>query len=143
VSAATHQADAFDHRHIVLKAAGLGDVVPDTADMGIWLLKVVDAVGMRVLRGPYVVRCETPGNVGVTGTVIIETSHCSIHVWEEAEGGPFLQFDLYSCATFGSHQVVALVRDRFAPAAISWTLIDRNGPEAEVIEFGAWEAQAS
>lgn len=134
---------AFNHRHLVLKATGLRSPGGDPVDLGRWLESVVAAVRMKVLAGPFVVRCDTPGNEGATGAVVIETSHCSVHVWERRDAspdGPYLQFDLYSCAWFGSGEVLDLVLKAFRPAHVGWTVFDRNGAMAEMAEEGTWEA---
>lgn len=133
---------SFDHRHLVLNAHGLAWPVVSAAALSEWLLSVVAAVGMKVLDGPHAVRCDTPGNEGVTGTVVIETSHASIHIWESkdaAADGPFLRFDLYSCKTFGTGAVARLLIDAFGPAFMSWHVVDRNGRGLELIEEGSWE----
>lgn len=123
-----------DHRHLVLKATGLARPPRSPVEVHGWLERLVEAVGMKVLMGPYTTRCETPGNEGVTGAVVIETSHASIHVWDQV-AEPFLQLDLYSCTTFGSGTVTDLVRE-FGPERMTWMLIDRNGAEPEVLELG-------
>ena len=128
-----------DHRHLILKATGLRAPPRDPAAVEAWLLRLVRAVRMKVLLGPFAVRCDTPGNEGVTGAVVIETSHAAVHVWEGAD--PFLQLDLYSCAWFGSGEVTRLV-DEFAPEAVEWTVVDRNGPGAAVLEMGSIAGRA-
>lgn len=124
----------MDHRHILLRATGLGRPPASPEAVTAWLERLVAAVGMKVLMGPYATRCDTPGNEGCTGAVVIETSHATIHVWDRV-AEPFLQLDLYSCASFGSGDVVPLVRE-FAPAFVSWMVVDRNGATPEIAEFG-------
>src|SRR4051812_24604341 len=120
----THDAIDLDHRHIVLTARGLA-APPRTAEAVTgWLERLVSAVGMKVLMGPYATRCDTPGNEGCTGVVMIETSHASIHVWDRV-AEPFAKIDLYSCRAFGSGQVFRLIEE-FRPAAVEWLVLDRN-----------------
>jgi hypothetical protein len=58
----THDTLAHDHRHIVLTARGLA-APPRTAEAVIgWLGRLVSAVGMKVLMGPYATRGDTEGN---------------------------------------------------------------------------------
>lgn len=96
-----------------------------------WLAGLVASVGMKVLIPPNCVRCDTPGNEGVTGIVCLETSHASIHIWDIG----FLQADLYSCKSFG----VDAVLDRFnvfGPTLINFTLIDRNDKKTQTLMDG-------
>lgn len=115
----------LDHRHIIVSANGLANPPRSPELVSEWLSRVVEAVHMKKLMGPYTIRCETFGNVGVTGVVVIETSHVAIHVWED--GDPFLKMDLYSCAHFDVETVIDLVRE-FGPTTLDYMLIDRNGP---------------
>ena len=132
----THNTLAHDHRHIVLTARGLA-APPRTAEaVSAWLDRLVAAVGMKVLMGPYATRCETPGNEGCTGVVVIETSHASVHIWDRVPE-PFAKIDLYSCRTFGSDKVLRLVEE-FRPTAVEWLVLDRNA-DAELIEGGRLE----
>ena len=130
-------AEGLDHRHILLKARGLTNPLRDPADVETWLLRLVEAVGMKVFMGPYAKRCDTPGNEGTTGAVVIETSHASAHFWDRC-ADPHVQIDLFSCAPFTSRAVVELAKE-FGPAFMDWIVVDRNGP-AEVVEVGDWSA---
>lgn len=113
----------LDHKHLIITAAI--KTPPQTAEeIEKWLLKVVDAVDMKILMPPRAIRCDTLGNEGVTGLVCIETSHASIHVWSECEI-PFLKFDIYSCKRFDPEAVNACIAD-FEPYWYESTLIDRN-----------------
>ena len=58
-----------------------------------WLLELPDALGMRILAGPFVVRSDEPDNSDATGVAIISTSHISIHSFEESG---IAQLDIYS-----------------------------------------------
>ena len=121
----------FDHLHVIISATVRNP--PRTVEaMDTWLLDTVRAVDMKVLMGPFSTRCTTEGNVGVTGVVVIETSHLSCHSWEEADV-PFLNVDLYSCKTFDPDVVVELIRQHFNAITVTVMFIDRNNPEAKVI----------
>jgi S-adenosylmethionine/arginine decarboxylase-like enzyme len=113
----------LDHKHLIITAAVKRP--PETAEeVEKWLLKVVDAVDMKVLMPPRAIRCDTPGNEGVTGLVCIETSHASIHVWSECDV-PFLKFDIYSCKRFDPEMVNECISE-FEPYWYESSLIDRN-----------------
>jgi S-adenosylmethionine/arginine decarboxylase-like enzyme len=133
--------------HIVLKATGLRCWPGTEAGLCDWFDRLVEAVDMTVLMGPFAKYCSDPGNEGPTGMVGITTSHSSIHIWEgdslatDPAQGPRLEFDLFSCKPFGSGDVLALIQE-FAPAHINWTVFDRSSAtEAAVaVEFGTWDA---
>lgn len=97
-----------------------------------FLLNVVEAADMKVLVAPKAVRCDTPGNIGVTGTVVIETSHASIHVWEDASP-PYLQMDLYSCKDFNPQAIIDCLQD-FTPIEVKTLLVDRNNGDMKVVK---------
>lgn len=75
---------------------------------------LIKRVGMKIAhadtlpKNPMAYFCDTPGNMGVTGVGILETSHTAIHIWEE-EFPAKLEFDLYSCADFEVEHVVAMM----------------------------------
>lgn len=101
-------------------------ISPD--QLSTWLTDLVAAVGMNVLIPAQCVRCDTPGNEGVTGIICLETSHASIHIWDSG----FLQFDLYSCKAFDPEKVAELFAP-FRPVELAYQLIDRNETMARVI----------
>ena len=61
---------------------------------------------MKIIKGPYASYVTKEGNRGVTGVVMIETSHIAIHVWDEVKPS-LIQCDVYSCAEFSSNEVLA------------------------------------
>ena len=62
----THDTLAHDHHYIALTARGLA-TPPRTAEAAIgWLGRLVSAVGMKGLMGPYVTRGDTKGNTAAT-----------------------------------------------------------------------------
>lgn len=115
---------SLNHRHILLTARGLMAPPRTAEEATAWLEELVRKVHMKILLGPFATRCATPGNEGVTGVVVIETSHASIHVWDEAKV-PFLKMDLYSCADFSSQTIIDHLR-RFSPEVVDYMVIDRN-----------------
>lgn len=130
---------ALDHVHIVLRADNLARP-PRTAEaVEAWLNRLVRAVRMQVLAPARAVRCEEEGNQGVTGTVLLTTSHASLHCWDQVPE-PYLQLDVYSCRSFGSGEILRMVQD-FGPAHVSWTVLDRGGRVAEVLEIGEYGAR--
>lgn len=114
----------LNHKHIIVTASGLASPPRTPAQVERWLTDLVAKVDMKVLMGPYALRCETDGNEGVTGIVCIETSHASIHVWDTG-CIPFAKMDLYSCKDFDANVVVDHFAD-FGPTSIDVLVVDRN-----------------
>jgi S-adenosylmethionine decarboxylase len=81
-----------------------------------FLSKVVDVVGMRVLSGPHMSNVELDiakmgkepfeDEGGITGIVVLSTSHCAIHTWPLRET---FVMDIYSCREFQPEVVKPLL----------------------------------
>lgn len=93
------------------------DVISDT------LQYIVERINMNVLMGPFITYCDTVGNLGWTGVVVIETSHLSFHAWEETG---LIQADLYSCADFDPEIVAEILATLFNSYSAEIFTVDRN-----------------
>ena len=71
-----------------------------------WLRNLVKVIDMKIVKGPYASYVSKEGNRGITGVVMIETSHIAIHIWDE-ERPSLVQCDVYSCAEFSASDVLA------------------------------------
>ncbi|MDX2309515.1 MAG: S-adenosylmethionine decarboxylase [Hyphomicrobium sp.] len=81
----------------------------DRAYLVEWMATLIRDQGMKVLSGPHVAFVDTPGNRGLTGVAIIETSHVAIHIWDE--GNPALiQLDFYTCGTLDKDAILRAVK---------------------------------
>ena len=104
-----------------------------SADMCVkWLTKLVDIIDMQILIDPVARYCDTEGNEGVTGTVVIETSHASIHVWHKEEN-PYIRMDVYSCKDFNPSDVLKHLDDAMFIVESDHILIDRNNTKLSII----------
>jgi len=82
------------------------------------MLELVDELNMEVLVGPRFHRVEfQPENLetdadegGVTGMVVITTSHISIHTWPLRER---FSLDVYSCRKFDEYKTVSWLSEKF------------------------------
>ena len=111
------------HKHLIIRAEV---ATPPTSEKEIkkWLRKLVKKIDMNIIKGPYASYVTKEGNRGVTGVVMIETSHVAIHVWDEPSPA-LVQCDVYSCAEFSSNEVLA----EFIPmdvVKIDHLLLDRD-----------------
>ena len=92
-----------EHKHLIIRAEASN---PPTSPSWVhnWLNHLVETIGMKVCQGPITAFVDVPGNRGVTGVVIIETSHIAIHVWDESNPG-LIQMDVYTCGPFDPNTI--------------------------------------
>jgi len=93
------------HKHLIIRAEVNRPITNEKA-IKKWLRNVVNKIDMKIIKGPYASYVQKEGNRGLTGVVMIETSHISIHVWDE-DRPALVQCDVYSCAEFSSNEVLA------------------------------------
>ena len=107
-------------RHIKVLGVGSPDKLRSVAGVELFLTDLVEALGMRCL-GPshtYEVLEEIEklgvepfeDEGGVTGIVVLSTSHCAIHTWPLRS---FFVMDVYSCRDFDESIVREIVASRF------------------------------
>jgi S-adenosylmethionine/arginine decarboxylase-like enzyme len=118
------------HIHLLGKAY-INNPPRDEAIANEWLKSLVEKIDMKILMGPYSIHCNTLGNEGVTGAVVIETSHAAFHCWSEVDR-PFLKFDVYSCVDFDPEVVLHHLNEYFDVDSASYMMIDRN-PDVPVV----------
>ena len=114
-----------NHKHLVLNAT-VRKPITSESECKKWLEKLVEIIDMNILIPPVAKYCDTPGNEGVTGTVVIETSHSSIHIWHKEEV-PYVKMDVYSCKDFEVSKVIDYLRETMDAAIGGYMIIDRNG----------------
>jgi S-adenosylmethionine/arginine decarboxylase-like enzyme len=119
----------LDHKHLIINGFCKKPIV-DPRDAEVFLSDVVSAIGMKIKVGPFADYCLAEGNNGITGAVCIETSHCSIHVWDQVEK-PYFRMDIYSCAAFDPIKVLQMAKDKFDAHGIQYIVIGRNDVEGE------------
>ena len=86
------------HKHLIVRAEAIKPPMEEKF-LTQWLKDFIESINMKVLMGPYVKYHNVPGNRGITGAAIIETSHIVMHVWDEVNPA-LMQFDVYSCGEF-------------------------------------------
>ena len=110
------------HKHLIIRAEVNRPLVTEKS-VRKWLRNLVKKIDMNIIKGPYASYVSKEGNRGVTGVVMIETSHISIHIWDE-ENPALVQCDVYSCAEFSSNEVLAEFV-MMEPTKIEHMLLDR------------------
>jgi S-adenosylmethionine/arginine decarboxylase-like enzyme len=79
---------------------------------------------MKVMMGPIASYCHMTGNKGLTGVVVIETSHIALHTWDE-DNPAMLQLDVYSCSKVDLNVVWKAI-EVFEPTHIDYKFLDRK-----------------
>lgn len=103
--------------HLIIDSQVLGRggdyILDDNSRMEDFLNAVVVAMDMSILAGPDIYRghIDLPG---LTGSVIIETSHVNIHTFTRTGD---IRFDCYSCELFDADKIIQLF-NRYYPCEI-------------------------
>ena len=118
------------HKHLIIRAEAVSPPM-DTDFLTKWLEDFIKFINMKVLMGPYVVYHDLPGNRGITGAAIIETSHIVMHVWDEPSPA-LMQFDVYSCGEFDPEQICRLIQRDFEITKIDYKFLDRENDLTDV-----------
>lgn len=111
------------HKHLIVRAEVLNPI-NDAEICKAWLTELVSILNMKILMGPISEYCPKCGNEGVTGVVVIETSHIAIHIWDGCDPA-VLQLDVYTCGELDEelifkHLVV------MQPIKVEWKYLDRE-----------------
>ena len=71
------------------------------------LLEIPKLIGMKILSGPNLVRDYDTGHEGLTGFVIIDYSHISLHTFVDTQE---IFVDIFSCKPFNQKKVGAYLK---------------------------------
>ena len=97
------------HKHLIIRAE-VNRQITSEKEIKRWLRNVVKKIDMKIIKGPYASYVSKEGNRGITGVVMIETSHIAVHIWDETTPA-LVQCDVYSCAEFSSNEVLSEFMD--------------------------------
>lgn len=116
------------HLHLLINAEIYDPPGPnDCEKISAIMNGLVSHVRMKVMLDPVTAWCNDPGNEGITSSVILTTSHSTMHIWNLPSPGPSLmQFDLYSCAPFEVNEVFAYLSKHFQISTASYKFLDRD-----------------
>jgi len=112
------------HKHLIVRAEAVKPPM-DEAYLTEWLKDFIASINMKVLMGPYVIYHNIPGNRGITGAAIIETSHIVMHVWDECVPA-VMQFDVYSCGEFDPEVICKKITKDFDITKIEYKFLNRE-----------------
>ena len=111
------------HKHLLVRAEVL-DPPKDLKMMKKWTKNLIKDINMKILAGPYAKYCDVKGNRGLTCVTIIETSHITLHSWDE-KNPALVQLDVYSCKELDETIVFDYVY-KFMPVRMSYRYFDRE-----------------
>lgn len=92
-----------------------------------WLTRLVKTIDMQELKSAEAISCDDLGNEGISGIVILTTSHSSIHIWDK-KPEPYLKMVLYSCKAFRTAPILGMFSELGARVC-RWELKDCNHPD--------------
>ena len=90
-----------------------------------WMTNLVEKIDMKIIQGPYASYVTKEGNRGITCTVMIETSHIAVHIWDEEEPA-LIQFDLYTCSDLPEEKVIQDLKDNFGLIDYHYMVLERS-----------------
>ena len=111
------------HKHLLVRAEVL-EPPKDLKSTRKWMRNLIKDIDMKILGGPYAKYCESVGNRGLTAVTIIETSHITLHSWDELNPA-LVQLDVYSCKELDEKIVFDYVY-KFQPVRMSYRYFDRE-----------------
>lgn len=120
---------ALYHKHLIIRAE-VNQPPTDPVWTTTWLAHLVQKIGMKILMGPYATYCDMEGNRGLTGVVIIETSHIALHSWDETSPS-MIQLDVYTCGPLDPQQIFDELKI-FDPVKVEYKYLDREHNLKEV-----------
>jgi S-adenosylmethionine/arginine decarboxylase-like enzyme len=112
------------HKHLIIRAE-VSNPPKDTEFLKKWMEEFISFIDMKIMMGPYVAYCDKPGNRGITGVAVIETSHIAMHVWDEPNPA-MMQFDVYSCAEFDPYKIAEKIKQDFKVERIDYKFLNRE-----------------
>jgi S-adenosylmethionine decarboxylase len=112
------------HKHLIIRAEASRPPM-DEEQLTEWMKEFVESIDMKIFMGPYVKYCIMPGNRGITGVAIIETSHITMHIWDEPNPA-LMQFDVYSCGEFDVEKICNKIKNDFATTKIEYKFLNRE-----------------
>lgn len=112
------------HKHLLVNAKISNPVKSESQGIE-FLANLVDKIDMKIIKGPFASYVNVEGNRGLTGIVMIETSHIAFHIWDEVRPG-LIQFDLYTCGQLELDKVLSIFKETFDIVTLDYILFDRE-----------------
>lgn len=126
----------YEHgKHIKVQVYGVAfDLLKDVTLIERLLVDLVHATGMRELDDPWVYdikeelkrQGEEPDPKepeGVTGIVVLSTSHCAVHTWPHRN---YAVFDVYSCCDYETGKAMYVIEGTLEPSRVKVDDLSRS-----------------
>ena len=120
---------ALVHKHLIIRAE-VNNTPKSPQWAHKWLTQLVEKIGMVICQGPITAYVNDEGNRGLTGVVVIETSHIALHCWDEETPG-LLQLDVYTCGPFKESIIFEEIK-QFDPVKMEYKYLDRQKNLTEI-----------
>ena len=117
------------HKHVIIRAEVTNPPTDETLTSND-VKALIEAIGMKILMGPYAKYCNMKGNRGLTVATIIETSHVIIHTWDETDPA-MIQLDVYTCGVFDPNIVFDWLQ-KYNLTKIDFKYLDRENGLTEI-----------
>ena len=114
----------INHYHLIVKFNTLSPFV-NAKQLGDMLLNLVETIKMKVLSQPVIRRVIDKGNEGLSGVVLIKTSHISCHIWDKFDP-PLVHMDIYSCKNFSILRALAFIKKHMKAFNITYVFLNRD-----------------
>lgn len=111
--------------HIIIDVSGVEkEILNDEQGLKDFLVKLVKDIDMEVLYGPVVVS-GIPENPGLSGFVIIDYSHISIHTFTANDEA---LVDIFSCKPYS--------QDKATEATLKYFKISKSNAKIQEVNWG-------
>jgi S-adenosylmethionine/arginine decarboxylase-like enzyme len=112
------------HQHQLMTGFA-NNPIKDEMALHKWMTELVYKIDMNILSGPHVKYLDKEGNRGISGIVMIDTSHIAIHIWDELEPA-LVQMDVYSCKKFDDQIVIDHLCNTMGVDTLASKVLDRS-----------------
>lgn len=107
-------------QHLLIEFRGCrGRVLDDCDALQALMERAVTAAEATIVKSVF----HTFAPQGVTGVVVVEESHFSVHTWPEHG---YVAVDVYTCGECHPQRARDVLRDGLAASSTEWMLIERG-----------------
>lgn len=117
------EGDRYYGKHVILSAGACNNALLDIGAVRRFVLDLVDRIDMVAFGDPFVARFGSGIEIGLSAVQLIETSAITLHTNDAARD---LYLDVFSCKNFDAYEVVAVVREHFAPQRMDHQVLLRR-----------------
>ena len=107
-------------QHLLIEFRGCeGSVLNDSSALQALMERAVEAARATIVNSVF----HTFAPQGVTGVVVVEESHFSVHTWPEHG---YVAVDVYTCGECDPQLAREVLRVGLAATSVEWMLIERG-----------------